>query len=232
MKILICDDDPNFLGQLSVYVDKYMKNRYIDCNIVTTSDPLYISESDESYDLAILDIQMRPIDGIALAKILKLRNSKLALFFITNYDEYQDDAMDLQAFRFFSKPFNVNRLYSGLDKAMEYIDGAHIDVFLRGDGGCVRVLVDDILYIMRDNRRVVMVTKNGPFTLKESFDWWCSKLPSLFFYLVHNSFYVNMHYVNLYSYSELILSNGERIPIASRKQASFRKFWYEYLRRR
>lgn len=232
MKILICDDEPIYLEQMYIHVKEYMDNRFIECDITKTTDPKSITNSEKSFDLAFLDIQMEQVDGISLAKTLKQRNGKLALFFVTNYDKYQDDAMDLQAFRFFSKPFNVDRLYSGLDKAMEYIDGSYVDVFLCGEGTCRRILVDDILYITRYNRRVIMMTKGGSFILKENFDYWCNALPSLFFYQVHSSFYVNLHYVDTYSYSELTLTNGERIPIASRKQAAFRKFWFEYLRRR
>lgn len=140
--------------------------------------------------------------------------------------------MDLQAFRFFGKPIDVKRLYSGLDKAMEYIDGAYVDVFLYGDGAQQRVLVDDILYITRSNRKVILVTKAGEFTAKESFDHWCEQLPPLFFYPVHKSFLVNLHYVNRYSYNEIILTDNTRIPIAPRRQSAFHKFWFDYLRRR
>lgn len=232
MRILICDDEADYLELLYIHIQEYMNSHFIECDITTTQDPLSIMNSGASYDLAFLDIQMGKIDGISLAKRLKQRNSKLALFFVTNYYEYQDDAMDLQAFRYFEKPFDVSRLYAGLDKAMEYIDGAYLDIYLSGEGVQRRVLVDDIMYVMRDNRHVILVTKNGSFNIKESFDQCCAELPSLFFFKVHNSFFVNLHYVNEYSYSELILSNGERISIASRKQASFRKFWFEYLRRR
>ena len=140
--------------------------------------------------------------------------------------------MDLQAFRFFEKPFDANRLYTGLDKAMEYIDGAYVDVFLYGNGIQQRVLVDDIMYITRNNRKVVMVTPSGDYTTKDSFDEWCDNLPQLFFYPVHKSFLINIHYVERYAYSEVYLTNGTRVPIAPRKQALFRKFWFEYLRRR
>ena len=231
MKILICDDEMQYLEQLEVHVKEYMRNRYIECEITTTTDPAYILNSQLCFDLAFLDIQMS-VNGISLAKELKNRNSKIALFFVTNYDEYQDDAMDLRAFRYFEKPFNVERLYAGLDKAMEYIDGAYVDVFLYNNGVQKRILVDAIMYITRDNRRVVIVTKTGSFSTKESFDEWCAKLPTVFFYQVHKSFFVNLHYVNTYSYSELRLIDGTRIPIAPRKQANFHKFWFEYLRRR
>jgi len=230
--ILICDDEKEYLEILTSHVREYMDKHYIECDITATVDPVSISHSNIVFDLAFLDVQMDGIDGISLAKELRSRNSKLALFFVTNYEEYQDDAMDLQAFRFFEKPFDEKRLYSGLDKAMEYIDGAYVDVFLYGDGIQQRVLVDDIMYITRNNRKVVMVTQSEDYTTKESFDDWCNKLPQLFFYPVHKSFLINLHYVEKYSYSEVYLTNGTRIPIAPRKRALFHKFWFEYLRRR
>ena len=232
MKILICDDEKEYLEILTSHVREYMDKHYIECDITATVDPISISRSNLVFDLAFLDIQMDGIDGISLAKELRSRNSKLALFFVTNYEEYQDDAMDLQAFRFFEKPFDANRLYTGLDKAMEYIDGAYVDVFLYGNGIQQRVLVDDIMYITRNNRKVVMVTQSGDYITKESFDEWCNKLPQLFFYPVHKSFLINLHYVERYAYSEVYLTNGTRIPISPRKQSLFHKFWFEYLRRR
>lgn len=134
MKILICDDEHTYLNALRTHVEEYMENRHIPCSITALVDPSKVTETDTVFDLAFLDIQMPGVDGITLAKQLRQRNPKLALFFVTNYDEYQDDAMDLQAFRFFEKPFNANRLYAGLDKAMEYIDGAYIDIYLSDDG--------------------------------------------------------------------------------------------------
>ena len=231
MKILICDDESQYVERLKTHVQEYMRNRGIACSVYSVTDPSAVMDSTLSFDLAFLDIQM-PTDGITVAKELKRRNSKVAIFFVTSYSEYQDDAMDLRAFRFFEKPFDAERLYSGLDKAMEYIDGAYVDVYLFNEGAQRRVLVDDILYVTRENRRTLMVTKDASFFTRESFDEWCEKLPALFFYPVHKSFFVNLHYVEKYSYSELLLSDGTRIPVAPRRQADFHRYWFEYLRRR
>lgn len=232
MKILICDDERDYVLSLSKYIKEYMNRRCISCNITLSSDPVEIFRNGEVYDLAFLDIQMEYIDGISLAKELKSRNSKLALFFVTNFNEYQDEAMDLRAFRYFDKPLNVVRLYAGLDKAMEYIDGAYVDVFLSGDGVQRRIVVDDIMYITREGRKTSVVKSNEKIISKEGFDELCERLPNSFFYHVHKSFFVNLHYVQRYTYSELILTDGTRISIASRKQAAFHKFWFEYLKRR
>ena len=232
MKILICDDEIQNLDLLRVHVQEYMDNRFIHCEITVSTCPAEILSKKEVYNLAFLDIQMGEIDGITLAKELKKRNSKIALFFVTNYDCYQDDAMDLQAFRFFSKPFDVGRLYSGLNKAMEYIDGAYVDIFLYGENAQQRILIDNVLYITRDGRKTLVRTARHDLISRESFDELCDKMPPLFFYQVHKSYFVNLHYVKQYSYTELLLTDGSRIPIASRKQALFHKYWFEYLRRR
>ena len=232
MKILICDDEERYQNDLKVHVEEYMNNHFIKYEIYATIDSKEVFENEVSYDLAFLDIQMDDVDGISLAKELKKRNGKIVVFFVTSHNQFQDDAMDVRAFRFFEKPFDVNRLYSGLDKAMEYIDEAYVDVFLYNEKSHVRLPVDEIIYIKRENRRVTLVSTSGRFDTRESFDEWCETLPNSFFYQVHKSFLVNLHYVDTYKYTELYLTNGERIAIAPRKQAEFHKYWFAYLRRR
>ena len=232
MKILICDDEDHYLNDLRSHVQTYMDNRHIPYTMTTTSDPVLILNTDEKFDLAFLDVQMPGLDGITLAQRLRERNAKLALFFVTNFDKYQDDAMDLQAFRFFEKPFNPERLYAGLDKAMEYIDGAYVDIFLSENGVQQRLIADEIRYVTREGRKTSIAATDRAYLASDRFDDVCDKLPQLFFYPVHKSYFVNLHYVERYSYTELLLTDGIRIPIAPRKQSAFHKFWFEYLRRR
>lgn len=232
MKILICDDEQRYIDELKTHIEKFMQYRFVNYEIHTVNNPQEVAESNEIYQLVFLDIQMDNLDGISLAKILKKRNSKVAIFFVTSFNDYQDDAMDLRAFRFFEKPFNADRLYSGLEKAMEYIDESYIDFFVYANNEQKKILTDEVIYVERGNRQVTLVTTQGNFTTRESFDEWCEILQNSFFYRVHKSFIVNLHYVTGYKYSELFVQNNIRIPIASRRQADFHKFWFSYLRRR
>ena len=232
MRILICDDEVKYVNELKIHVQEYMKNHFIQCSIETSSYPNELLRNNKAYDLVFLDIQMPEINGLEIAHKLKERNSKVVIFFITAFNKYQDDAMDLQVFRFFEKPFDVERLYSSLDKAMEYIDGSYVDVFVQNNTEHTRILVDDIIYIKRDNRKNYLFTKDNIYIVRESTVEWSNKLPTTFFYLVHKSFLVNLHYVTKYNYTELFLNETIRVPIASRKQAEFHKFWFNYLLRR
>lgn len=112
MQILICDDEERYIKELKIHIEEYLRIHSINAEFYTTTDPSEIMNLNISFDLAFLDIQMPEIDGITLAKELKNRNSKVILFFVTNFEKYQDEAMDLHIFRFFEKPFNVQRLYS------------------------------------------------------------------------------------------------------------------------
>lgn len=232
MKILICDDQIEFIDKTKCHVEEYMKSRFINYEIDIETNPQRVVANNSVYQLAFLDIQMEQIDGLSLAKILKDRNPKIIIFFITSFNYYQDDAMDLRAFRFFEKPFNAERLYSGLDKAMEYIDETYIDFYLYTNNEQKKILIDDVVYVERLNRQVTLVTTHGKYITRETFDDWCETLQTSFFYKVHKSFIINLHYVTNYKYSEVVLQNEVNIPIATRRQADFHKFWFAYLRRR
>ena len=130
MRILICDDENTYADELKSFIENYFLLRHLPVEITIKCNPIDIVNGNSAYEIAFLDIQMDNVDGLSLAKILKERNSKVAIFFITSFGRYQDDAMDLNAFRFFEKPFDPDRLCSGLDKVMEYIDRTYVDFFV------------------------------------------------------------------------------------------------------
>lgn len=232
MKILICDDEQRHLENIKNHVSLYMQNHFVPAEFFATTEPEKILETQTAYDLAFLDVQMPNMDGIAVARELKRRNSRVVLFLVTAYDEYLDEAMDLHVFRFFEKPLNVQRLYASLDKAMEYLDEIYVDVFFNGEDGAKKICVDNILLVKTENRKTYILTTEGEFTTRESMDAWREKLPNSFFYAVHKSFLINLHYVTAYHYRELTINEKIRVPISSRNQAAFHKYWFNYLQRR
>lgn len=231
MRILICDDEQKFVDELKFHIERYMQTHLINAEITTTVSPEEILKGDTVYDLAFLDIQMPGVDGITLGKELKNRNSKLILFYVTAYSDYLDEAMDLQIFRYFYKPFDEKRLYLSLDRAMEFLDESYIDIILTGGRESVKIPVDDILFVRRENRKITVFTVDNEYVCKSGFDEIISKLPNTFFYLVHNSFLVNVHHITKYSYGEIYVGKT-RISVATRKQADFHKFWFDYVKRR
>lgn len=232
MRILICDNDHQYASKVKMYIEHFMQLHFINYKIDIAYNPLEVANNDIIYQLAFLDIQMDELDGISLAKILKERNNKIVIFFITSYTKFQDDAMDVNAFRFFEKPIDINRLYSGLERAIKFIDDNYIDFYIYTNNEHKNIKVDDVIYIERGNRHVMLVTTEGKYITRETFDEWCDIIQNSFFYKVHKSFIINLHHVINYKYSEVRMQNNVCIPIASRRQADFHKFWNIYLKKR
>ncbi len=61
-------------------------------------------------DIAFLDVEMREMDGIDLAKRLKLQNPKINIIFTTGYSDYTGDAFSIHASGYVMKPITADKI--------------------------------------------------------------------------------------------------------------------------
>ena len=228
MRILVLDDEKAYAALVSDRVHAALQAVNMPHTIDTMTDSAAFRTDAPVYDMAFLDIEMQPLDGIEVARRLQSANPRIILFMITSFNRYLDDAMDLHVFRYLQKPLNEARLLAGLEKALEQIRQTTFDVYLTDREETVRIPTDEILYIEIDGRKTKVVTASGVHTASMSLRAWQSVLPKQYFYLVHGSFIVNVRCITRYTREELTMQNGDAIPVAYRKQAAFRKFFLAY----
>jgi DNA-binding LytR/AlgR family response regulator len=76
-------------------------------------------------DLALLDLQMPEVDGLAVVRLV--RRDRLPLVaFVTAYDEYAVQAFELSAIDYLLKPVEPSRLRQTLTRAAERMAGADV----------------------------------------------------------------------------------------------------------
>ena len=76
-------------------------------------------------DLALLDLQMPEVDGLAVVRLV--RRDRLPLVaFVTAYDEYAVQAFELSAIDYLLKPVEPSRLRQTLIRAAERLAGADV----------------------------------------------------------------------------------------------------------
>ncbi|MBE6715306.1 MAG: response regulator transcription factor [Ruminococcaceae bacterium] len=228
MKIVICDDENNYVEEIKYKVNDILasKNVKSEVDVYTDSEALY--QNGEFYNMAFLDVEMTPFSGIEIAHKLKDINPYIIIFIITSYDKYLDDAMDLNVFRYINKPINFERLQQGVIKALESIDGRIITFFLKNGSTALNILSDDIVYIETVGRNTRVITTKGEFISENKIDFWKEKLVASFFYRVHKSFIINMKHISDYKRDTVGLLGIYSVPIAYRKQADFRRFFFDY----
>ncbi len=228
MKIVICDDEKNYVEEIKHKVYAVFKDKNIKTEIDEYTDCEILYQKEEFYNMAFLDVEMTPFSGIEIAHKLKEINPYILIFIITSYDKYLDDAMDLNVFRYINKPINSERLQQGVIKALESIDDRIITFFLKNGSTALNILSEDIVYIETVGRSTRVVTTKGEFISENKLDFWKEKLVASFFYRVHKSFIINMKHISDYKRDTVGLLGKYSVPIAYRKQADFRGFFFDY----
>ena len=95
MRILCVDDEPLALEMLAQAIEEAIPDA--DLHPFKKQSELLADAEANGCDIAFLDIHMRGMNGVELAKNLKQVNPKMNIIFVTGFDEYTGDAMRLHA---------------------------------------------------------------------------------------------------------------------------------------
>ncbi len=102
MRILIADDEPLILNGMVRTVQRAAPDAEVE-GFTSSSRALEWSR-DNAPDVAFLDIEMPEINGLQLAKELRLMHPQLNVVFTTSYPQYAMDSYDLRASGYLLKP--------------------------------------------------------------------------------------------------------------------------------
>lgn len=228
LKIAICDDDILDLENEFNLIDSIFTDKQIEHEIKTFNISQELLDSDDLYDMAFLDIEMDGINGIETAKQILERNKDCFIFFITNYSIYLDNAFDVKAFRYLSKPVDKTRLCAGIDSAVEKIrdNTLMLSVTNYKNKLVVDVEISSVIYIENSNRHTHIVTTEYDFIAEEPFVGVKSNIEKEvnYFAETHQSFFVNMRYVTHYDRTDVVLSYAGReykVDMSRRKYNAF-----------
>ena len=108
MKILCVDDEPLALEMLEQAVREAKPDA--DIKAFRKQTELLSEARENGCDIAFLDIHMRGMNGVELARQLKGVNPKMNIIFVTGFDEYTGDAMQLRASGYSMKPVTKEKI--------------------------------------------------------------------------------------------------------------------------
>jgi len=226
MKLLICDDSQINVDLVSFLVEIFEKNHNIEFEKdVRTSGDFILTEKN-SYDIAIVDVEMPGISGIELSQRLKEINPRACIIILTAFDNYLDHAMKIQVFRYLSKPLDKNRFFRNLEEAVEEYYKTNKKLSLKSSDSFVVVNTNDILYLERKVGGTNIVTVNGEIEVKEKLDE-CKELinqPAAFVNS-HNSIVVNLQNVVNFDKTIVTLQKNDKETVETyMSQRKYKEF--------
>lgn len=229
IKIAICDDEIKVLNEEVKLLEEICNEKQLICEIDKYTSSVELSKQNVNYDLVVLDIEMDGINGIDLAKVIKQKNDNCFIIFITNYPIYLDDAFDVNAIRYLTKPVDKNRLSMGVDSVIERIEASEKKLTLTklGSKQKIDIEISSIMYIATSRRHTsVLSSKYGEFEVEEIFSDVKSKIEKEvnYFCQSHQSFFVNLKYVVGYDKNSVSVAYAGRRYEALMTRRRYKEF--------
>ena len=129
MRILAADDEALAREMLTDAIREALPDAEI-FDFAKPSQLLEFASENPPCEIAFLDIHMRGMNGVQLAKKLKDINPKLNIIFVTGFDRYTGDAMKLHASGYIMKPVTKEKVEAELAELRHPIEPKS-DVLLR-----------------------------------------------------------------------------------------------------
>lgn len=229
MNIVVCDDNLNIISEIKEMLNEYSAIKNVPLEISTFDNGKAVLDSNENYNIAILDVEMPDMNGIALGEELRKRNKQIVLIYLTAHSQYLDFALNLNAARFFEKPIDKDRFFSGMDNAIERIDNTTINFFIRDDKTQVRITAESIVYIEISHRKTKVVTEDKTYFTTHTLDYFKDRLVSSIFAQPHKSYIINFNFITAYERGEIVLDGQYKIPVSRSKQTEFHKSFVRFM---
>lgn len=227
MKIAVCDDEIQELNQICSLLEQYDPDNTINITRFTDGEILFrhIKANHQAFDLLLLDIEM-PSNGLQLAKsILALPNKPLVIF-VTKRHEYAVQGYGV-AFRYLVKPLDYSLFSAAMDATILEIQSKRFSI--EYESGILSLLTSDILYVESYGHTIIIHSKEKELSLRMSIQTAAAQLPKGCFASPHKSYLVNLEHILYTTATEIILSNGEHLPISRRKKQEFNQSFNLYL---
>lgn len=220
MKIAICDDEKIFLNKLYEYLWQEQ-----DCTVECFTDPAILLrqyEEGERFDVIFLDIKMKRLNGISLARRIRSFDTHVIIVFLTAYLEYAPAGYKVSAFRYLLKPISSKDITLVMKDIRRELKYSH--KLMLKTPQCEMVLhSEDIVYLKADDKEITLYYSNDSLELHKSLNEFAALLPSELFFRIHRKYIVNLGHVREFDEKQLTLDCGITLPISRRNYREFRK---------
>ena len=228
MNIIICDDcqeDRQLLNNLIREYEKKNREKFYITEYDKGSTLCKDAEELQNSQLIFLDINMEEQDGLKSAIKIKELYPDIYIVLVTAYMSYSLEGYKVKASRFLLKDDLEHTLKECMDSLIGELHKKDYYVEFSFVEGQVRLQTDDIIYIETARHKNVFYTKKQTYTIYKKMDEIEEELVAFGFVRVHQSFLVNMRYIEKISSYVLRLITGKEISVPkSRYQEVKRRY--------
>lgn len=218
IKIAVCDDEKSQLKYLCGIIKKWSADSQKECSLYAfkSAEEFWFSYGKNRFDIAVLDIQMAGQNGMELARELRKLNDKISIIFVTGISDFIGEGYDVNAINYLMKPVEEKKLFSALDSSCEKRAGRGKKILFETSDGTCAVYEDNIEYVEAISHCTALHTDTETLEIPNGINAVMSKFAPDKFIKCHRSYGVNLKCVKQIIKYEILLDNGEKVPVSRR----------------
>lgn len=240
IRIAICEDVISELLMQKQIIQsimlKFSKNIKLYC-FQSGEDLLFEIDTSGNMDIIFLDVEMLGISGIETARIIREKDFRVILIFISCHNQYYKEMIEVQPYAFVDKPVSEEKLMKILKQVLE----TRLNLC---DGYCFsynkkqyNIPLAQIRFFQSD-KRIVRINTIQTNSLEQEYLFY-GKLEevendiietNVKFIRIRKSWLVNSQFVKEYSVDKVVLDNGTEVEISKRYKDNVRQHYISMLR--
>lgn len=237
MRIAYCEDEPAQAALVRAMILQWAESRRITAEVILyeSAEEFLFKNETFPYDVVFLDIAMRQMNGVELARAIRQKDKNLPIAFLTADRTFAIEGYEVHAVRYLLKPVTAEKLGSLLDELLETAeaDAQDTDCITVGEKGAVRKISESsICYIeVLGHYTQLHLQDSSAVRVKESLASVAAMLHQKeLFVKCHRSFVVNLRYVEKISRAACALSDGTVLPVSRNSYQELNERFIQYYR--
>jgi DNA-binding LytR/AlgR family response regulator len=221
IRVALVEDDSNFRKELTSYLEQYEKesNEKINITIFTDGDEI-VEEYKADYDIILMDIEMKFMDGMTAAEKIREVDSEVVIVFITNMPQFVMKGYTVDALDYVLKPITYFAFSQKIDRAITRMKKRNEKFITIGiKGGMQKLNISKIYYAEVQDHNMIFHTVNGNYTTKRSMRDVEEVLKEENFFRCNKCYLINLEYVCSILNNDVVVGNDTVQVSRSRKKA-------------
>lgn len=219
--IAICDDSKQERQILAALFKRYQELHATPLQIHIFQNGFSLLDAIDQgkrFDITILDILMPGENGIEIARNIRASGTDTEIIFLTSSPEYAVDSYEVKAQNYLLKPVTEEKFFASIDSILAELDEKDTASFIiyTTEKQYSRIRVSSLVYGEVTHRTITlhladqtMISAVMTFT---EFQDILKAYPD--FIYPHRSYAVNMNYIQYVTKSDIILTDGQKIPLS------------------
>lgn len=230
MKIAIVDDDSVFMDEVKdIIVERITKVGITDYSISTFSSPEQLLVDIHSFDLLIIDVEIKQYNGISICNQIRNSNIDILIMFISSYTTYVFNSFVVSPFSYILKKDLKYKGISEIDRCLQFYMNKNKILKISSFGIEYSLIQRDITVISKMRDKCIFYYNDKQFESRMNLKDILMDL-SPFFVQINKSDIINLNFVSYIHKDEVTLNSEEKYYISRRKIKDVHEKWMQFLR--